>query len=86
MAVMELHNDTADWLTVRIRTDCIGDELAFHVTTWVCDEDRAAGIENVNVRVENGDVYAEFTDRDGNVVECGHQRPAEIAARWSSGG
>jgi hypothetical protein len=66
----------------RIRTDYGGDEPGFSVSYWVKDEDRATGIENVTVWVENGDAYAEVTDVDGAVVECGHQRPEEIDRKW----
>ncbi|MEV6604933.1 hypothetical protein [Kutzneria sp. NPDC051319] len=40
---------------VRVCTDYRGEEMAFSVTYWVRNEDRAAGIENVSVWVENGD-------------------------------
>ncbi|MVU78482.1 hypothetical protein GPX89_14655 [Nocardia sp. ET3-3] len=69
---------------VRIRTDYRGDDLAFSVTTWVDQRDRADGIENIAVCVENGDCRAEVTDANGAVVECGHQRPERIAKRWQA--
>ncbi|MFJ2863551.1 hypothetical protein [Kitasatospora sp. NPDC087314] len=67
--------------TFRVRSDCNGDELAFSITVWVDDNDRSAGIENVAVWIENGDCYAEVVDRAGNLIECGHQRPAEVDRR-----
>ncbi|MFE1289749.1 hypothetical protein [Streptomyces sp. NPDC058751] len=67
----------------RVRSDYDGDELAFSVTCWADEEDRAAGIENVTVWVEAGDWDAQVTDRSGNVIECGHHRPEEIDRRWT---
>ncbi|MGW0782555.1 hypothetical protein [Streptomyces sp. NPDC002913] len=67
----------------RIRSDYTGDDQAFSITCWVDDEDRAAGIENVTVWIENGDCYAQVTDRAGNIIECGHQRPAQISMKWA---
>ncbi|MFI6493790.1 hypothetical protein [Streptomyces sp. NPDC050564] len=58
--------------------------MAFSVNYWVDENDRAAGIETVAVRIENGDCYAEVVDNAGNVIECGHQRPAEINRRWQA--
>ncbi|REH42550.1 hypothetical protein BCF44_11044 [Kutzneria buriramensis] len=68
----------------RIRTDYRGDEPAFSVTYWVNDGDRAAGIENVTVWVENGGVDAEVSDVDGADVDCGHQRPEDIDRKWQA--
>jgi hypothetical protein len=68
----------------RVRTECLGDDPAFSVTVWGNDDDRAAGIENVTVWVLNGDVYAEVTDAVGDVVECGHQCPADVDRKWRS--
>jgi hypothetical protein len=31
-------------------------------------------------RLDPGDDYAEMVDGDGNLVECGHNRPVEIAS------
>ncbi|MEU6768046.1 hypothetical protein ABZ916_36755 [Streptomyces sp. NPDC046853] len=70
--------------TFRVRSDYQGDDLAFSVTFWVDDEDRSAGIENMAVWIENGDFYAEVVDRAGNLIECGHQRPAEVNRRWQA--
>lgn len=44
------------------------------------EQDRAAGIENVSVWIENGNCEAEMTDRDGNWIECGYHRPEDAAA------
>ncbi|GAA1030793.1 hypothetical protein GCM10009557_24030 [Virgisporangium ochraceum] len=66
----------------RIRTDYQGEELAFSVDMWIDTDDRAVGIENMAVWVEHGDCYAEVTDRAGNTIECGHNRPPEIDERW----
>ncbi|MEV6968263.1 hypothetical protein AB0M47_24445 [Hamadaea sp. NPDC051192] len=41
----------------------------------------AAGIENVTVDVNEG-FYQGVVDSEGRTVECGHQRPAEIEAKW----
>ncbi|MFE6888174.1 hypothetical protein [Streptomyces sp. NPDC057694] len=70
--------------TFRIRSDYDGDALAFSVTCWADEEDRAAGIENMAVWIEAGDCYAQVTDRLGNVIECGHHRPEEINRKWSA--
>ncbi|MEV6104240.1 hypothetical protein AB0M28_05915 [Streptomyces sp. NPDC051940] len=70
--------------TFRIRSNYDGDELAFSVTCWVDEEDRAAGIENVAVWIEAGDCDAQVTDRAGNVVECGHHRPVEVDRKWTA--
>ncbi|MER8188306.1 hypothetical protein [Kitasatospora sp. NPDC094015] len=70
--------------TFRVRSDYNGDELAFSITFWVDDNDRSAGIENVAVWIENGDCYAEVVDTAGNLIECGHQRPAEVDRRWQA--
>jgi hypothetical protein len=96
---MDVRNDSTEWLVLwleplgedrwlrrgerlRIRTDYRGDDLAFSVTSWV-DDDWSDGIENIAVWIENGDCYAEVTNAAGDVVECGHQRPAEIHAKWT---
>ncbi|MFG2963705.1 hypothetical protein ACGFZS_10505 [Streptomyces sp. NPDC048288] len=68
----------------RIQSDYTGDDQAFSVTSWVNDEDRAAGIENITVWIDNGDCYAQVTDRAGNIIECGHQRPEEINMKWAA--
>ncbi|WP_377272289.1 hypothetical protein [Peterkaempfera sp. SMS 1(5)a] len=100
MAVMDVHNDSQGWLTMwleplgedrwlkpgeafRVRSDYYGDELAFSVNFWR-DDDPSAQIENVAVWIENGDCSAEVVDREGNVIECGHQRPDEINRRWQA--
>jgi hypothetical protein len=70
--------------TFRVRSDYRGDDLAFSVNLWVDDDDRAAGIENVAVWIENGNCYAEVTDTAGNAIECGHQRPEEIDRKWAA--
>jgi hypothetical protein len=70
--------------TFRIQSDYIGGELAFSVVSWVHDDDRAAGIENITVCIEHRDAYAQVTDRAGNILECGHQRPAEIDSTWAA--
>ncbi|SDI51757.1 hypothetical protein SAMN05192558_108356 [Actinokineospora alba] len=67
---------------VRVRSDYGGDEPAFSVDFWEDDRDRDAGIQNINVWIEQGDCYAEVTDHAGNVVECGHQRPEEVDRKW----
>ncbi|MFJ8886459.1 hypothetical protein ACIRJR_24025 [Streptomyces sp. NPDC102402] len=70
--------------TLRVRSEYSGDEPAFSLSVLVDDDDRSAGIENVAVWIEKGDCYAEVTDRAGNLVECGHQRPEEVNRRWQS--
>ncbi|MEV6714917.1 hypothetical protein AB0M48_23120 [Lentzea sp. NPDC051208] len=69
---------------VCIRTDNVGEELAFNVETHATEEERAAGIENMTIYIENCSLYADVTDRDGNVVECGHKRPEEIDREWAA--
>jgi uridine kinase len=70
--------------TFRITSDYAGDKADFQVDYWVDDQDRAAGIENVTVWIQYGNPYAEVTDDDGHVVECGHQRPPEVALKWEA--
>ncbi|MDQ0777715.1 hypothetical protein QF026_006181 [Streptomyces aurantiacus] len=70
--------------TFRVRSDYNGDEPAFSINFWVDDDDRSAGIENVAVWIENGDCYAEVVGSAGNLIECGHQRPAEVDRRWQA--
>ncbi len=65
-----------------VRSDYSGDESAFTVQYWANADDRAAGIENVTVWIDEGDVYPEVVDSEGRVIECGHQRPAEVDAQW----
>ncbi|WP_051366078.1 hypothetical protein [Hamadaea tsunoensis] len=65
-----------------VRSDYSGNESAFTVQYWVNAVDRAGGIENVTVWIDEGDVYPEVVDGEGRVIECGHQRPAEIGAKW----
>lgn len=69
--------------TFRIRSDYDGDERDFLIDLSAGAKARPAGIENVTVSIERGSPYARVTDDSGNVVECGHQRPAEIHARWT---
>ncbi|MFJ7967289.1 hypothetical protein [Streptomyces sp. NPDC096324] len=69
--------------TFRVRSDYDGAESAFSITSWVNEEDRAAGIENVAVWIEAGDCYAQVTDDAGDIVECGHHRPEEIDRKWT---
>lgn len=59
----------------RVRTNYGGDEPAFSVEFWEDDRDLAAGIQNITLWIMQGYGYPEVTDRAGNVVECGHQRP-----------
>ncbi|MFI6387126.1 hypothetical protein ACIBHY_31670 [Nonomuraea sp. NPDC050547] len=68
----------------QVRSDYTGDDQAFSITCWVNDEDRAAGIENIAVWIDNGDCYAQVTDRAGNTIECGHRRPEEINRKWAA--
>ena len=70
--------------TVRVRSDYDGEAPAFEVTFWVRDEDRAAGIENVDVSVESGSVYAQVTDAVGRVLPCGYQRPEAVDRAWKA--
>ncbi|MCP2326992.1 hypothetical protein HDA40_005499 [Hamadaea flava] len=65
-----------------VRSDYSGDQSAFTVQYSVNAGDRAAGIENVTVWIDQGDIYATVVDDQGRVIECGHQRPADISARW----
>lgn len=96
---MDVHNDTAGLLALwleplgedrwlrpgerfRVRSDYHGDELAFSVVFW--DDKEEEGIQNITVWIENGDCDAEVTNMAGDVIECGHQRPAEIDAKWTA--
>ncbi|MCP2321499.1 hypothetical protein HDA40_000006 [Hamadaea flava] len=98
MAAIAVTNDSAGWLvlwiepygedrwlrpreTFVVRTDYSGDEPPFSIQYWVNADDRAAGIENVTVVVDEG-FYQGVVDDEGRLVECGHQRPAEIEAKW----
>jgi hypothetical protein len=65
-----------------IRSDYSGDDSAFTVQYWVNADDRAVGVENVTVWIDKGDFYPQVVDAEGRVIECGHQRPAEIDAKW----
>jgi hypothetical protein len=69
---------------IDVRNDYLGEDPAFTVEVWVDHADRAVGIENITVWIEQGNAYAEVTDDAGNVVECGHQRPPEINEKWSA--
>ncbi|GHJ47398.1 hypothetical protein Cs7R123_47400 [Catellatospora sp. TT07R-123] len=64
-----------------IRSDYTGQEPAFTVQYWANACDRAAGIENVTIWINEGNCYPEVVDGEGLVVECGHQRPDVIALR-----
>ena len=68
----------------QVRSDYTGDDQAFSITCWGNDEDRAAGIENITVWIDNGDCDAQVTDRAGNIIECGHHRPEEINRKWAA--
>jgi hypothetical protein len=67
-----------------IRTDNNGEKLAFDVEYHANDEERADGIENVTIYVENCSYDITVTDEEGNHVECGHKRPAEIDRKWGA--
>lgn len=66
-----------------IRSDYAGTELPFSIDYWTDEEDRAAGIENVTVWVENGGCDPDIVDEAGNVLECGHQRPDAVNQKWT---
>jgi hypothetical protein len=71
--------------TFRVWSDYIGDESAFSIDPWSDDRSREIGIENVNVWVLRGDCFTvKVTDATGALVECGHQRPAEVAQQWAA--
>jgi len=67
-----------------IRTDNNGEKLAFDVEYHSNDEERAAGIENVTIYVENCSLDVDVTDEEGVFVECGHKRPEEIDREWAA--
>jgi hypothetical protein len=70
--------------TFRVCSDYNGDDLSFSVNFWADDHDRSAGIENIAVWIENGDCSAKVVDNEGNVIECGHQRPDDVNKRWQA--
>ncbi|MBM7515715.1 hypothetical protein [Nocardioides nitrophenolicus] len=76
------------WLRPRerftVHTAYEGSKTPFEIEFWVSERDRAAGIENVNCWVNEGNAYAEVRDQSGALVECGHQRPADVDARWTA--
>ncbi|MFC4039732.1 hypothetical protein ACFO1B_15000 [Dactylosporangium siamense] len=97
MVIMEVHNDSAGWLvlwleplgedrwlkpdeTFHVRSDH-DDEAALTVDRFE-DDDRAAGIANIAVWVNERD--AQVTDSSGTRLESGHQRPEEVARRWNA--
>lgn len=62
-----------------------GPNTPFEIVYWASDDDRAAGIENLTVWINEGDPFTtEVHDRSGAVVECGHQRPPEVDQKWSA--
>jgi hypothetical protein len=94
VAILDVHNDSAGWLvlwleplgedrwlrpgeTFQVRSDYQGGESPFSVSRWVDQDEGAVGVDNVEVRVEHGE-SPEVTDNSGSVVECGHQRPADV--------
>ena len=94
MAVVEVQNDFDHWLVLwleplgedrwlrpgdrfRIRSNYNGDDLAFTVSLVADSAGVAAPVRNVVVWVQLGE-YAEVTGEAGAVIECGHQRPAEV--------
>ena len=69
----------------RVRSDYTGDESAFSIDPWSDEPSRAMCIENVNVWVLQGDCFTvEVTDTAGALIECGHQRPTEVAQQWAA--
>ena len=70
--------------TFRIRSDYDGDEMEFSFQFWVDEAVDASFASSVTVWVLNGHPFAEVFDQDGNAVECGHQRPADIARNWEA--
>ncbi|GAA3257122.1 hypothetical protein ACFO1B_48485 [Dactylosporangium siamense] len=98
MVIMEVHNDSAGWLvlwleplgedrwlkpdeTFHVRSDYDGDDAPFTVDRFEND-DRAAGIANIAVWVNEGD--SQVTDSSGTRLECGHQRPEEVTRKWNA--
>src|SRR5690348_2326066 len=65
-----------------VRSDYMGDEQAFTVDYSIDHDERGAGIESITVHTDKGDWQVEVTDRSGNAVECGHQRPIDIDKAW----
>ncbi len=66
-----------------VNTDYEGSKTPFQIDFWMSESDRAAGIENLSCWVNDGDAYAEVRDESGALIECGHQRPADVDARWT---
>ncbi|WP_430788918.1 hypothetical protein [Actinoplanes sp. G11-F43] len=62
--------------SVRILSDYRGEESPFTVVYWADEKDRAAGVENLTVSIDQGDCRnTTVTDRSGTTLDCGHQRP-----------
>jgi len=70
--------------TFRIRSDYTGDEVEFSFHFRGEESVEKAFFSCVTVWVHNGNPCAEIIDQDGNAVECGHQRPVEIARKWEA--
>ena len=67
-----------------VRSDYDGPKTPFQIDFWMSESDRAAGIENLNCWINEGEAYAEVRDESGALTECGHQRPADVDARWTA--
>jgi hypothetical protein len=63
--------------TFQVRSGRQGEEAPFSVSRWVEQDEGAVGVDNIEVRAEQGESL-EVTDESGAVVECGYQRPADV--------
>ncbi|MET7426803.1 hypothetical protein [Dactylosporangium sp. NPDC005555] len=68
--------------TFHVRSDYDGVDAPFTVDHFEDDDDRAAGIANIAVWVNEGN--AEVTDGTGTRLECGHQRPEDVTRKWNA--
>ncbi|MEU0558757.1 hypothetical protein [Dactylosporangium sp. NPDC006015] len=68
--------------TFHVRSDYDGADAPFTVDRFEDDDDRAAGIANIAVCVNEGS--AEVTDSTGTRLESGHQRPEEVTRKWNA--
>jgi hypothetical protein len=68
--------------TFYVHSDYDGDDAPFTVDRFEDDDDRAAGIANIAVWVNEGD--AQVTDSSDTPLKCGHQRPEEVTRKWNA--
>ena len=96
---MGVHNGSAGWLilwleplgedrwlrpgeTFQVRSDHQGEQYPLTLYRGVDPDGPTAGLEYVEVWVDHGP-WVTVTDSSGVVVECGHQRPADVSRQWT---